>query len=81
MATTGRGSEVEVGASFRQILDPGDWDRSLATNAPGQAGSPGLPHFADLAGVWASGEYFPLSYSDGAVAANAESTLILTPKR
>ncbi len=70
--------EVESGASFREILDLSDWDRSLATNAPGQSGSPGGPHFADLAGLWAAGQYFLLPFSDRAVQANTESTLILT---
>jgi penicillin amidase len=74
-------SSVDVGPSFRQIVDVGDWDRSVATNAPGQSEWTGSPHFADLAKLWASSEYFPLVFSDRAVQGNAESTLILQPRR
>ena len=79
MAMDGPGLRVERGASFRQVLDVGRWDRSVATNAPGQSGSPASTHFADLAKLWAAGEYFPLSFSDGAVQANTETTLTLVP--
>jgi penicillin amidase len=72
-------SNVDIGASFRQIADLGDWDRSVATNAPGQSELPRSSHFSDLAKLWAAGEYFPLAYSDGAVQANTETTLVLTP--
>jgi penicillin amidase len=68
-----------IGPSFRLIADLGDWDRSVATSPPGQSGSPGSPHFDDLAGAWARGEYFPLAFSDAAVERYAESTLVLLP--
>jgi penicillin amidase len=32
----GAGFDVSHGASFREILDLGGWDRSVATNVPGQ---------------------------------------------
>ena len=73
-------SNVDIGPSFRQILDVGDWDRSVATSAPGQSQWTRSPHFADLAKLWAAGEYFPLSFSDRAIQQNAESTLVLNPR-
>jgi penicillin amidase len=73
-------SNVEIGASFRQIIDVADWDASVATNAPGQSQWPRSPHFADLAKLWAGGEYFPLVFSKGAIQKNAESTLTLQPR-
>jgi penicillin amidase len=79
MATYGRHFDVEGAASFAEILDAGDWDRSVVTNAPGQSGSPASAHFSDLARPWVGGEYFPLVFSDAAVQANAESTLRLVP--
>jgi penicillin amidase len=79
MSTYGSGLAVDGGASFREILDLADWDRSLATNAPGQSGSPGSAHFADLAKLWAAGEYFPLAFSGRAVAANTVTVLTLVP--
>jgi penicillin G amidase len=79
MSTYGRGS-VNIGASFSEIVDVSNWDRSVVTNAPGQSGSPRSAHFSDLAKPWAAGEYFPLVFSDAAVQANAESTLTLAPR-
>jgi penicillin amidase len=73
-------SNVDIGPSFRQILDVGDWDRSVATNAPGQVEWPASPHFSDLAKLWAAGEYVPLSFSEGAIERNAESRLTLRPR-
>ncbi len=73
-------SNVDVGPSFRQILDLGDWDRSVATNAPGQSEWPASPHFSDLATLWAAKEYFPLAFSDDAIQQNAESTFTLRPR-
>ena len=58
-----------------------DWDRSIATNAPGQSESPDSAHFADLARLWAAGEYFPLAFTEAAVTANAKSTLTLVPTK
>ena len=74
------GPDRSVGASFRIIIDLGDWDRSVATNPPGQSGSPGSAHFRDLAPLWAAGEYIPLPFGDRAVQDNAESTLTLVPR-
>ena len=79
MSTSGRLPAAAVGASFSAIFDGGDWDRSLVLNAPGQSESPASPHFNDLAPLWAEGKYFPLAFSDEAIAANTESTLTLTP--
>ena len=78
MSTYARAS-VNIGASFSEIVDVSNWDRSVVTNAPGQSGSPRSAHFSDLAKPWAAGEYFPLVFSDAAVQANTESTLILQP--
>jgi penicillin amidase len=62
------------------VLDPGDWDRSRAINAPGQSGWPGSAHFSDFARPWSAGELVPLVFSNAAVRANTEATLILQPK-
>ncbi len=32
--------QVASGASFRQVIDVGAWDRSLVINNPGQSGDP-----------------------------------------
>jgi penicillin amidase len=54
MSVTSR-SGVDIGASFRMIVDVAEWDRSVATMAPGQAERPEQPHFSDLAAPWAKG--------------------------
>jgi penicillin amidase len=51
------------GATYRHVLDLADWDRGLATSAPGQSGQPGSPHYGDLLPLWQKGEYFPLAFS------------------
>ena len=72
--------EQEGGASYREILDTADWDRSLAVNTPGQSGQPGSPHYSDLLPLWDQGQYFPLAYSRKMVEMNAQDRLVLTPQ-
>jgi penicillin G amidase len=68
-------------ASYRQVIDVGNWDNSLAINTPGQSGIPGSKHSRDLAPMWAKGEYFPLLYSRSEVAEHTESQIQLIPAR
>lgn len=81
LSTGGSGFEETIGATFREILDVANWDRSVATSAPGQSGQPGSNHFDDLAKQWGDQQYFPLAFSPLAVASSTEVTLVLTPKR
>lgn len=67
------------GASFKMVLDVGNWDGSRAINAPGQSGDPRSPHYDDLVPKWRAGDYFPLLYSKKAVKRNAVSELRLRP--
>jgi penicillin G amidase len=80
LSTGGPAFTQTIGATFREVMDLANWDRSVATSAPGQSGQPGSPHYADLAKLWGEGQYFPLPYSDAAVQASAETTLVLMPK-
>lgn len=66
-------------ASYRQIIDVGNWDASLAINTPGQSGVPTSEHYRDLAPLWAQGQYFPLLFSRSAVEQHTESRIILIP--
>jgi penicillin amidase len=68
------------GATYRHLIDLSDWDRAVATSAPGQSGQPGSPHYDDLAPLWAKGEYFPLAYSRAKVDAVTKQRLMLRPK-
>ena len=67
------------GASFRVVIDVGDWDNSRAVNTPGQSGDPASPHYRDLAPLWLKGEYFPLLYSRAKVEAAAVRRIELVP--
>jgi penicillin amidase len=67
------------GASYREILDVGDWDRSVAVNSPGQSGQPGSRHYDDLLPLWDAGKYFPLAYSRDAVESATVDRLLLRP--
>jgi penicillin amidase len=67
------------GATYRQLFDLADWDRGLATSAPGQSGQPGSPHYGDLAPLWAEGRYFPLAYSRAKVEEVTQHRLWLRP--
>ncbi|WP_407525204.1 penicillin acylase family protein [Methylobacterium oryzisoli] len=64
---------LTVGASFRMVVDVGNWDASVFVNAPGQSGDPRSPHYDDLAGTWAKRGYVPLLFTREAVdAASAQ---------
>jgi penicillin amidase len=67
------------GASYREIFDLADWDKSVAINVPGQSGQPGSKHYDDLLPLWSKGRYFPLNYSRAAVDAATTDVLRLTP--
>lgn len=70
---------ITNGASFRMVVDLSNFDNSLTINAPGQSGDPRSSHFADLAAMWAKGEFVPLLYSDGAIANATHFTWTLEP--
>ncbi len=79
--TSGSNFRQTHGASFREILDVSDWDRSVATSVPGQSGQPGSKHYGDLLPLWAEGKYFPLVYSRQKVEAMAKQRLTLEPSQ
>jgi penicillin amidase len=76
---TGSGVRQTAGASFREIIDVADWDRSVAINVPGASGQPGSPHYADLLPLWTDGRYHPLPFSRRAVDSYAAHRLVLLP--
>lgn len=77
----GQGFVAAVGATYRQVIDLGNLDASMATNVPGQSGQPGSPFYANLVEGYGRAEYFPLSYSRAAVERAAAHRLMLTPVR
>ncbi len=75
----GAGTVAADGATYREILDVANWDRSLAINVPGQSGQPGSPYYGNLLQMWANNEYFPLAFSEAAVRSAAAHRLTLVP--
>jgi penicillin amidase len=75
----GAGTVAADGASYREIFDVADWDRSLVINVPGQSGQPGSPFYDNLLKPWANNEYFPLAFSGSAVDKAARYRLVLRP--
>lgn len=70
---------VRTSATYRQVLDVGDWDRSTAVLSTGQSGQPTSPHYADMIDLWREGEQHPMLWTRAAVEAEAAATLSLRP--
>ncbi len=66
-------------ASYRQVLDVGDWDKSLAVNTTGQSGHPLSPHYFDQNPLWRSGQYRTVPFTRAAVERARQSRMLLTP--
>jgi penicillin amidase len=66
-------------ASYRQVLDVADWDRSRYIHPLGQSGQLLSGHYDDLHARWRSGDYVPMRFSKAAVDAAVRSRLRLEP--
>ncbi len=75
----GEGFDVASGASFRMVVDVGNWDNAFATNAPGQSGDPRSRFYDNLLDNWAKDDSFPLLYSRTAVEKNVAFSITLLP--
>jgi penicillin amidase len=78
-ATSGDNFRQTNGTSWREVLDVGDWDRSLMTNVPGESGDPTSKHYSDLLEDWAAGRYHPMPFTRQAVEAAMEERIVLRP--
>ena len=57
------GTVGTTNASWRQVLDVGNWDAALAMSNPGQSGDPDSPFYRNLWDPWRNCGAFPLLYS------------------
>lgn len=80
-ASHGRDFRQTSGASFRQVFDLADWDRGVATSAPGQSGRPSSAHYDDLLRPWSEGTYFPLAFSRAKVEEVTQRRIVLKPTK
>lgn len=78
---TGSGDNQTTGASFRIIVDTGNWDLTLGINNPGQGGHPDHPHYRDLFDLWARDGYHPVFFSRSRVEEVTASRQVLLPAR
>ncbi len=78
---SGKNFDVRSGASFRMVIDVGNWDNSEMTNAPGQSGDPKSYFYDNLLEGWANDGGFPLLYSRAEINENLVLTLNLTPAK
>jgi penicillin amidase len=81
-ATSYEGSNflVKSGASWRMVVDVGNWDAARMTNAPGQSGDPRSPFYQNLLAGWATDESFPLLYSRAAIEPHVQQVIALVPE-
>ncbi|PVX29196.1 penicillin acylase family protein [Sphingomonas pokkalii] len=79
----GNGPDWRVGggASYLEVIDVGDWDRSVMLNLPGQSNDPRSLHARDQTIPWIAGTMQPMPFSRAAVDAAAARTTHLHPER
>jgi penicillin amidase len=78
--STGGNNRQSSGASFRMIVNTGDWDGAVSTNGPGQSGNPESPFYRNLFEPWAKDQYFPVYYSRQKIDSVAVERTLLSPK-
>ncbi len=66
-------------ASWRQVIDPSNWDASLGMGTSGQSGHPASPHYDDQIEAWRRGELHPMPFSDAASERLTVHRLVLQP--
>jgi penicillin amidase len=79
VGATGGADNQTAGASFRIVVDVGDWEKTLGINTPGQSGNPDDAHYRDLFPLWATDRFIAIPYSRDRVSANSEARTILIP--
>ena len=77
--STGSDYRQSSGGSFRMIVNTGDWDGSIGTNAPGQSGNPDSPFYGNLFKDWSKDKYFPVYFSKEKIESATYNKTILSP--
>ncbi len=77
--STGGNDRQSSGASFRMIVNTGDWDATVGTNAPGQSGNPESPFYNNLFKDWAEDRYFPVLYTKEKIESVTYKRTLLIP--
>jgi penicillin amidase len=73
------GYQITSLPSMRMIVDLSNLDHSLTVHTTGQSGHAYNKHYADMAPLWASIQYYPMRWDQTSVTQDAEGHLTLTP--
>jgi len=65
--------------SMRMIVDLSDLNGAAAINTTGQSGHTASPHYSDMIELWRTNQYYPMLWSEQAIAGGAEAHLRLMP--
>lgn len=79
LAANAYGDNNTSGASFRIVVDTGDWEKTIGINTPGQSGNPDSPFYRNLFPIWAADGFFKVPYGYEKVKRNAMFQLYLKP--
>lgn len=79
--STGGTDRQGSGASFRIIVDVGDWDKTLMINTPGQSADPGSRYYSNLFRLWANDQYFPAYFSKDKIESVTDQRLKFSPAK
>ena len=78
--STGNNLNQSSGASFKIIVEAGNWDKAIGTNTPGQSGDPASPFYRNTFETWAGDQYFPVYFSREKIEEFAAERVMLEPK-
>jgi penicillin amidase len=92
METRGDGNTVNQGGfnrnigfsqlalpSYRQIVDLGDFSRSVSIHTTGQSGQPASKHYSDFVELWRKTEYHPMLFRKEDIEREEECRMTLQP--
>ena len=67
------------GATYREVMDVADWDRSTTMNVPGQSAQPESEFYGNLLPYWDKGEFFPMLFTRAKVDQNISHRMTIRP--
>jgi penicillin amidase len=70
---------AELLPTYRQIIDVGAWENSVAVNSTGQSGHPFHRHYTDMIRLWREGTYHPMLWHRDDIAREASAVLVIEP--
>lgn len=78
-AANAYGDNNSSGASFRIVVDTGDWETTIGINTPGQSGNPDSPFYKDLFPKWANDQFFVVPFGKEQVEKMGVEKVTLAP--